>query len=377
MFDVAAFATLLRRKRGEAGLSQQQLAESVFDDPARKADISRLENGRVANPQEQTIQRLCTALGITDTEMAPIRSGLSAAEQLANIPGLTRDNLELLASRFDADRPHAQTDGALRAFLTDKAQEYRDYKAQIDALDDRVAAIANLKGAAQDAAARLDFDEVETLLSRVDEVETEIAADTKLARARNALMRGRVQQAYDILSAAADSFGSVDALAPARRRLDYSELLYSHGLRYGGSGLVLSARMIGAALDSTDRAADPLLWARAQNNLANALSHQGTRTGGPGGAALLAEAVAAYRAALEVYTRADHPVDWAMTQENLALAEESLAGHDATADPRPHLLAALDHVAAALEVYDPAHMSYDYGTATDLRDRLTARLAAL
>jgi hypothetical protein len=66
-----------------------------------------------------------------------------------------------------------------------------------------------------------------------------------------------------------------------------------------------------------------------------------------------------------------------MTRENLALAEQSIADHDTTADPRPHLEAALAHVEAALTVYDPEHMSHDHGTATRLRDRLAARLAAL
>ena len=61
-------------------------------------------------------------------------------------------------------------------------------------------------------------------------------------------------------------------------------------------------------------------WAITQNNLANALSDQGTRTGGEEGTTLLAKAVAAYHEALTIYTRTDHPVDWAMTQNNLAIA---------------------------------------------------------
>ena len=56
-----------------------------------------------------------------------------------------------------------------------------------------------------------------------------------------------------------------------------------------------------------------------QDNLGSALRDQAARTEGSAGAALLAEAVAAYRAALEVRTRAAHPVDWAMTQNNLGM----------------------------------------------------------
>ena len=64
----------------------------------------------------------------------------------------------------------------------------------------------------------------------------------------------------------------------------------------------------------------PVNWAMTQNNLGTTLAEQGTRTGGEAGTALLADAVAAYRAALEVRTRQDMPVEWAMTQENIAIA---------------------------------------------------------
>ena len=69
-----------------------------------------------------------------------------------------------------------------------------------------------------------------------------------------------------------------------------------------------------------------------QNNLGNALADQAGRTEGAAGAALLAEAAAAYRAALEVHTRAAHPVDWAMTQENLGLAFEAMGDRGGDGD---------------------------------------------
>ncbi len=82
------------------------------------------------------------------------------AQQLDNLSTLPRDTLELLASRFEIATPHVLSDFDLQSVLTKKAEEYRSYRALIDGLDDRVAAIANLKGAAQDAAERLDFEEV-------------------------------------------------------------------------------------------------------------------------------------------------------------------------------------------------------------------------
>ncbi|WP_143104156.1 helix-turn-helix domain-containing protein [Poseidonocella sedimentorum] len=349
----------MKRKRGEKRLTQETLAEDVFGDAGRKGDISRIENGKVT-PQEATIQKLCTALDISNAELAPIRMARPDARQLDQIPTLSRDELELLAGRFRVADAVDKSDAELRELLDNKAAEYRDYKAQIDGLDERVAAIANLKGAAQDAAERLNFDEVEDLLSRVDEVETEIAAETKVARARNALMQGKVERAYEILSAAADSFASVDPLEPVRRRLVYEDLLYAHGLRYGGAGMALSEAMIRQALAQVEKGHDPELWAHAQNNLAIALSNQGKRTGGPEGAALLGEAVGAYRAALEVTTRAEHPVDWAMAQNNLGAALRNQGTRTGGPEGAALLGKAVGAYRAALEVRTRAAHSVDW-----------------
>ncbi|MEM1429613.1 MAG: hypothetical protein AAGG09_09160, partial [Pseudomonadota bacterium] len=304
MFDRDAYGALVRRKRGEKRLSQENLAEDALGDPGRKGDISRIENGKTA-PHETTILKINAQLNISDAEMEPIRNSASAAAKLGNLPTLSRDELELLASRFEVEKPHDKTDAALRELLGQKAEEYRSYRAQIDAIDDRVASLHNLKAEAQGAAERLDFDEVETLLARVDEVETEIVAESKELRAGNALLRNRPEDAFRHFSAAADAFANINTLEPARRRLRYEDQLYKHGLRYGGAGLALSAQMIRAASATLSETETPREWADAQNALAIALETQGTRTAGPDGAALLAEAVDAYRAALRVRTEAD------------------------------------------------------------------------
>lgn len=346
--------------------------------------------------------------------------GFDAA--LANPDAVSVEDLQTIAIQFGEGKLTERA--ALLEYLTQKAEEYRRYRDQIARLDDRVAAIANLKGAAQDAADRLDFDEVEELLARVDEVETGIAAETKEARAANALLRGRVEQAFDILSAAAEGFRGIDRLEPARRRLGYEDLLYQHGLRYGGVGLAKAAEMCRAALADLSAAETPELWAVTQNDLGNALRDQGNCIRGAEGETLLGEAVTAYRAALRVWTEGDHPVHWAMTQnnlgaalrnqgsriagaegatllgdavtafraalrvrtiethrvqwaetqENMAIAELELADHDATTEAEPHPEAALSHVAAALLVYDPEHMAYNHGTATRLREDILGQL---
>ncbi|MCO8145575.1 tetratricopeptide repeat protein [Rhodovulum tesquicola] len=102
-----------------------------------------------------------------------------------------------------------------------------------------------------------------------------------------------------------------------------------------------------AVLDGLDIDEAPQDWAGTQNNLGIALETQGTRTAGPEGAALLGEAVDAYREALRVRTEADHPVDWAMTMQNLGAA--LISQGDRTAGPKGAVL-----LSAAVTAYREA-----------------------
>lgn len=428
MLDVTAFAALIKRKRGEAKLTQETLALDVFGDSARKADISRLENARVPKPQEATVQKICTALNISAAEMEPIRQSRLSAAQLDQIPTLSREELENLAARFEIAGVFDRSDADLRHLLTQKATEYRALKAEVDGIEDGLKRLSNLKSAAQDAIARIDLEEVEEILSRVQEVEKEEAAKTAELRAENALLRGKVDQAYALYCDAADSFAIIDPLEPARRRiLRYCEILFRHGERYGGNGMSRAEQIVRSTITEQLFEQDPWLWAAGQNAAAITLQHQGTRTDGAKGADLLAGAVTAYRAALEVYTRDDHPVNWAttqnnlgnalqnqgirtdgakgadllagavtafraalkvrtrddhpvqwaMTHENIAIALKATAAHDSCTDPASALAQALTAVDAALTVYDPEHMSYDHGTATRLRTKILAQIDAL
>ena len=433
----SAFGLMVKNRRAELRMTQPQLAVAVWPACAgdagesRKGDISKLETGHVPNPHESTVLAIVRALkldmaAVNALRLTPPHDPYALAGVLDNLKAASQADLYRLSEAFGMESPQDRSDGKLRAFLADKAKEYHAYRAQIESLDDRVAAIANLKGAAQDAAGRLDFEEVETLLARVQIVELEIAATTTEARAANALLRGRVEQAHALLSACADSFAAADPLEAARRRRQYGGHLYDHGLRYGGPGLSLAIRLFdrllqdlppdgdgwlmaaslnsraGALRSQGDRTAGaggaallaravedytqaltvftqaehPVDWAATLQNRAIALRSQGNRTAGAGGAALLARAVEDYTLALTVRTPAEHPVDWAMTRENMAILEVSRAGHDSCPDPLPHLRAALEHVEAALTVFNPDHMSYNHAKANALRTQILAALAA-
>ena len=427
MLDLIAFGALIKAKRGQAKITQETLALDVFGDSSRKGDISRIENAKTT-PQEATIQKLCAALDISAAEMLPIRTARRADEQLENIPTLSREELQNLAARFELENAFTADDTELRRQLTFKADEYRALKSEVDQIDEGLKRLSNLKAAAQDAIARVDLDEVEELLSRVQEVELEEAAKTAELRATNALLRGKTQQAFVLLSAAADSFAAVSKEERITRRLyKYTKIMHDHALKYGGSGfeyalkilaviepdidastnlkwtadlhiwkantlqeqgkrtsggaganlLAESVRAYRDALRIRTEADHPVQWATTQNNLAAVLRNQGTRTSGEAGADLLAEAVRAYRDALRIRTETDHPVQWAQTQYNMAIAEVEIANHDATLDPRLNLNAALTHVENALKIYDPTHMPFNHNKATKLRTDTLDALKAL
>lgn len=247
----------------------------------------------------------------------------SLSEALTHVGTLgkaNRDQLEALASRFEIDRVFEIGDTELRSLLEAKAEEYRAYKAQIDMIDERTIGLGNLKVAAQEAADRLDLEEVENLLAIVHVTELGIAAKTAELRADNALLRGRVEEAYRLLSATADSLAAVDPVVPAMFSSNNAKRLYDHGLRYGGPGLELAENMLYAALRVCTRNDQAELWATIQSNLGLVLYDQGVRTGGAEGTSLIARAIDAYRAALEIRNEKEHPVAWAETQNNLGNA---------------------------------------------------------
>jgi TPR repeat protein len=128
--------------------------------------------------------------------------------------------------------------------------------------------------------------------------------------------------------------------------------LSNQGIRSGGeAGRRLLGEAVAAyrqALQVYTRELLPQQWATTQNNLGNALSDQGIRSGGEAGQRLLGEAVAAYRQALQVRTRELLPQQWAMTQNNLgnALSNQGIrsggeAGQRLLAEAKKAFLGAL------------------------------------
>jgi hypothetical protein len=300
---------------------------------------------------------LTRAQGAAQREQTSILSKIHTAVT-ADDTDETRTLLQNLAARLNVENAFDLSYTQLRKELSDKADQHRALIKELEALKGISARIDNIHGAALDAAERGNYSEANQLLENAREINlTEnvlpaLETNAKLLKTRAdiALLNGEINEAFRILSTAADSFAAVDPTAPARKRLEYADILYNHGLRYGSTGMTYAAAMIRDAIALLDRDTQSALWGGAQNNLAIALQNHGTRTQGAEGAALLVNAVTACRNALEVITRANHPVNWATTKNNLAIALQEQGIRTQGAEGADLLAQAVTAYRAALEV---------------------------
>jgi hypothetical protein len=274
------------------------------------------------------------------------------AEAVENIATANRDLMEALAARFRISDAFDLPDAALRAELEKRAEDYRRVLQEIAELKGVSDRIDNIHAAAMDAVRNLRLGEARQLLRDAREVlraerlrpVLEDNAKLMVAEAEIELLDQNPETAFTILSAAAESFASIDPLEPARKRGSYEDLLYQHGLRYPGPALVLAARMMRDALKDAPRDTNAELWAALQNDLGNSLADLGARSGDTD---VLHGAVTAYRAALEVRTRQASPMHWASTQNNLGTALGDLGTRAGDTDA---LQDAITAFRAALEV---------------------------
>lgn len=322
MLNFLAYAALVKQKRGAKKLSQENLATDALGDPARKGEISRLENGKT-KPHETTIQKINAVLDITEAEMLPIRQSMLTSSALDDIPGLMRRDLEDLAARFHIENPYDQNDAQLRDMLTKRAEDFRALRKEVDDLKLVSPRLANQHAAAMDALNQFRVEEAEEILENAREVvrdqlrePLEINAQLMEAQAAAALLRGDVNEAYRTLCIAADSFGSIDPLEPTRKRIEkYCARLQSHGARYGGSGLLKCIDMMSPLVSDTLKSQDEDLWKQGQNNLAIATQTYGRRVKGAKGRDFLSLSISAYEALLSAAT---DPQSLALVQINMA-----------------------------------------------------------
>lgn len=339
----ARFGNLVRSYREDLGMSLSELAIRVWDDVTRKATLSRLENGRIINPQAKTVQLVAFALDIDQDEIDRLHNSSDSQstdleQQIGQLPQQSRDQLEALASRFEIGDAYKFTNDELRVMLERKAEEYRSYRKQLMLLDDRQEEIIAAKSAANAAAEKMQFDQVDQHLQVADRLQTLLAVETKEARATHALMRGLVDDAYSIFVSAAEALREADLREMALRRDKYCQQMFQHDLKYGGNALPLALELQRPGVIALENTPWHTEWAKVLSNQATVMARHADQSKDPQSTELLHEAVTAYRKLLEYYTAEEMSDMCAMTQQNLAGALYQLSKKPVEASKRSRLL---------------------------------------
>ena len=286
------------------------------------------------------------------------------ANALEDLKESNRDQLEAIANRFEVPNVIEMSDRKLRMAIFKKAEDFRRYREVVQSIDEKSSALAHLKERALEAIDALDFDLVEDLLAQVMEVEIETAAQTAELRAQNALLLGRLDQAFVLLSSAADSLASIDPIEPSRRRITYEGWFARHAERFGGHGLEHAERLSRAALEGLDGGDTMLLW-RAHIGLGISLSNQGWLTSHPKDLALLSAAADRYQVAAQCITEEDFPIQLATTQNNLAVVLMKMARRSREEEAQVFIDQAIDLLEKALQVHTREALPLKWAMAKD------------
>ncbi|MEX3015528.1 hypothetical protein [Gymnodinialimonas hymeniacidonis] len=334
-----AFGKAVKAERLAREWSLATLADKALGNPDRKGYCSQVEKGQ-RNLSEGTIRSFARALDLPASVIDPLtghflpseddttQSDDAAAALLHEVDAL-RDKLKLsealavaIAYKY-ADGNPTDIEGALKGLeaalelaAKDQARgrEITNYESAAQEIVDRVNDL-NENGDIDEAYATLQA-EAARRAEALEERKAENGRILKLLITQAALANdaGGYAQAQ-LQKVQLDSPGAEETF---HRLRDDMKDRYEDGPRLGTPFAITSAERLARACIKI--APTRYLCAMAQNDLALTLQNQGSLTNGRKGAALLAEAVEAYRAALGICTELDHPLNWAKTMQNLAIA---------------------------------------------------------
>lgn len=259
-----------------------------------------------------------------------LRSNQQLLATVARERGIPRATLQAVLARMgEAGVPEEAVEARLRA----KADEYILLQAELARRPSDRPYAAAARAKAQALLDQGDLDGARAALAegrghlraRREQTARE-EAGLAAEEARVARLSLRYQDAATLYEEAAGLL-AFDAEAAWARTMDAADAFYDQGNEFGDDAALRDAiATYGKALVLTPRAARPLQWAMAQNNLGNALQALEEREAGT---ARLEQAVDAYRAALQEQTRERAPLDWATTQNNLGATLRVLGAREA------------------------------------------------
>jgi tetratricopeptide (TPR) repeat protein len=271
------------------------------------------------------------SIGDTQANVFLIQSGITI-QQISQETGVPLETLRGILSSMGETALAETSPEKIEQLLKTKAQEYLSLQAQLQKFTGNDPEVQCLREAARQALQEGRLSDAKDFLrqarQRVHEAgqalrvqEATIAAE----QAETAKLQpnpASYREAANLFGEAASLIATDDAEQAREYRLQQASVLYNLGDEFGDNdALRETITLYQQILSGIDRAAEPLAWAMAQNNLGNTLSILGKRESST---ARLEEAVVAYREALKEYTRERVPLDWAKTQNNLGAALQKL-----------------------------------------------------
>lgn len=298
---------------------------------------------------------------LTPAYMAQVLSqGAETASDVKDIKAMMSEVLHEVTARSDEelrqaaayfpDAPDASaTRKQLMTFLSSKGEEYEALSAELAAIDDQLKQLGALRVSAEGALDRWDLEESARVFADLHKTQLDHAAHTAELRANIALMRGDPAQAYQYLTAAADSLSGDDPLASARRRITvYGPMLVEGARRFPPETASYGRALVENVLTDELAAQSPVLWGNGQNVLGVACATL-LKTALPDYAdSLLRDGDRAFAKALPSRPKDTQPDAWAELHNNRSQLYKLYA--ETVGNPQ-YLDMALSDIDAALTVY--------------------------
>lgn len=246
------------------------------------------------------------------------------AKALDSPEKLSLEELQAIASKFGFH--DFETKDNLISFLEFKSDELRKLKLELDALRGTTVRIDNIHGAAISAINDLDLEKAKELLASAKETLHEatlkpaLDLNTKLlkAEASIALLTDDVEQAYELLSQAADSYLSIGISASILMRVSLEPVLSNYGTHKGRHGLNYALRFMKDALSKVDKGSYLDEYQAVQNDIGNIHLLMADSLRGTENKRNLDLSKIALKEARRVNKLLGNPYNWAMCTNSLA-----------------------------------------------------------
>jgi transcriptional regulator with XRE-family HTH domain len=318
---------LVLQKRKSVGLTQTQLAEDAFGTSAKTRRISELENGTVANPHPKTIDPIIVALKISEAELEECAKNARVVEDtdLDRAYREARNLIDAIARQFEHSKPDASL-AEVDDYLRSKAREWSALRKRIDNIDAVESMVVGIKIAADEALSEGDFEQVDTLLAKLEEeyqqqltlAQVAKQAEIRISRGDVCLLREAPEQALECYLSAAKFFQPFDESRMVELLSITAHRLYESSQRSIRPRFFVSARLLEVMIELDSVKGAPLPFAGANYQLGLIFRNEATKNHKGYDKELLEKAIHHARVAAESSAHVGESYHLACAQSSLA-----------------------------------------------------------